>query len=101
MLAIDPQITASELLRVFHHDEPYLFLGAAFTTVAILGAAFSVVRRKVDSLSIYFSLFAFLYGQRLWIQSGTLEALIPHFRTLRTPALRRRLPGPHPGISIF
>jgi sigma-B regulation protein RsbU (phosphoserine phosphatase) len=87
MPAVDPQITASELLRVFHHDEPYLFLGAAFTTVAILGAAFSVVRRKVDSLSIYFSLFAFLYGQRLWIQSGTLEALIPHsevFERLRS-----------------
>lgn len=87
MSAIDPQITASELLRVFHHDEPYLFLGAAFTTVAILGAAFSVVRRKVDSLAIYFALFAFLYGQRLWIQSGTLEVLVPHselFERLRS-----------------
>jgi phosphoserine phosphatase RsbU/P len=87
MSAVDPQITASELLRVFHRDEPYLFLGAAFTTVAILGAAFSVVRRKVDSLAIYFALFAFLYGQRLWIQSGTLEVLVPHselFERLRT-----------------
>jgi sigma-B regulation protein RsbU (phosphoserine phosphatase) len=87
MPAVDPQITASELLRIFHRDEPYLFLGAAFTTVAILGAAFSVVRRKVDSLSIYFALFAFLYGQRLWIQSGTLEILVPHselFERLRS-----------------
>ncbi len=87
MSAVDPQITASELLRVFHRDEPYLFLGAAFTTVAILGAAFSVVRRKVDSLAIYFALFAFLYGQRLWIQSGTLEVLVPHsefFERLRS-----------------
>src|ERR1700693_1956353 len=87
MSPIAPQITASELLRVFHRDEPYLFLGAAFTTVAILGAAFSVVRRKVDSLSICFALFAFLYGQRLWIQSGTLEVLVPHselFERLRS-----------------
>jgi len=87
MLAVDPQLTASELLHVFHHDEPYLFLGAAFTTVGILAAAFSVLRRKVDSLSIYFALFAFLYGQRLWIQSGTLEVLVPHselFERLRS-----------------
>ena len=78
MLAVDPQITASELLRIFHRDEPYLFLGAAFTTVAILAAAFSVLRRKVDSLAVYFALFAFLYGQRLWVQAGLLEALVPH-----------------------
>ena len=77
MSAVDPQITASELLRVFHHDEPYLFLGAAFTTVAILAAAFAFLRRKVDSLAIYFALFAFLYGQRLWVQAGVLETLIP------------------------
>jgi sigma-B regulation protein RsbU (phosphoserine phosphatase) len=87
MPAVDPQITASELLRIFHRDEPYLFLGAAFTTVAILAAAFSFLRRKVDSLSIYFALFAFLYGQRLWIQAGLLGVLVPHsalFERLRS-----------------
>ncbi len=77
MPAVDPQITASELLRVFHRDEPYLFLGSAFTTVAILAAALSFLRRKVDSLAIYFALFAFLYGQRLWIQAGVLGVLVP------------------------
>jgi len=41
MSVVDPQITASELLRIFYRDEPYLFMGAAFTTVAILAAAFS------------------------------------------------------------
>jgi hypothetical protein len=71
MPAVDPQVTASNLLRVFHHDEPYLFLGAAFTTVAILAAAFAFLRRKVDSLAIYFA------GQRLWVQAGLLETLIP------------------------
>ena len=87
MPAVDPQITASELLRIFHRDEPYLFLGAAFTTVTILAAAFSFLRRKVDSLSIYFALFAFLYGQRLWIQAGLLGVLVPHsalFERLRS-----------------
>jgi phosphoserine phosphatase RsbU/P len=78
MSAVDPQITASELLRIFHRDEPYLFLGATFTTVAILAAAFSFLRRKVDSVAIYFALFAFLYGQRLWVQAGLLGVLVPH-----------------------
>lgn len=74
MCVVDPQVSAGELLRIFHRDEPYLFLGAAFTTVAILAAAFSLLRRKVDSLSIYFALFAFLYGQRLWVQAGFWES---------------------------
>jgi sigma-B regulation protein RsbU (phosphoserine phosphatase) len=77
MPVVDPHITATDLLRVFHRDEPYLFLGAAFTTVAIVAAAFSFLRRKVDSLTIYFALFAFLYGQRLWVQAGVLEVLVP------------------------
>lgn len=87
MLALDPQITAGELLRIFYRDEPYLFLGAAFNTVAILAAAFSFLRRKIDSLTIYFALFALLYGQRLWIQAGLLDVLVPHsalFERLRS-----------------
>ena len=41
----------------------------------------------MDSLSIYFALFAFLYGQRLWIQAGLLGVLVPHsalFERLRS-----------------
>ena len=101
MPAVDPQITASELLRIFHRHEPYLFLGAAFTTVAILAAAFSFLRGKVDSLSIYFALFAFLYGQRLWIQAGLLGVLVPHSVLFRTTALWHRLSGPHLGVFYF
>lgn len=77
MFAPDPQITASEVLRVFHRDEPYLFLGSAFTTTGILAAAFSFLRRKIDPLLIYFALFSFLYGQRLLIQADLLALLIP------------------------
>ena len=78
MYALDPQLTAGEVLRIFHQDEPYLFLGAAFTTTGILAAAFSVLRRKFDPLLIYFALFAILYGQRLWIEAGLLNLLVPH-----------------------
>ena len=50
MVLIDTQLTASEVLRTFHRDEPFLFLGAAFTTVGILSAAFCVLRRRFDAL---------------------------------------------------
>src|SRR4029077_17989400 len=72
-----PKDNAENGPRVSNPAEPYLFLGAAFTTVAILAAAFAFLRRKVDSLAIYFALFAFLYGQRLWVQAGLLGTLIP------------------------
>jgi len=50
LYASDPQLTASEVLRVFHRDEPYLFLGIAFITTGILAAAFALLRRKADPL---------------------------------------------------
>jgi sigma-B regulation protein RsbU (phosphoserine phosphatase) len=78
LYASDPQLTASEVLRVFHGDEPYLFLGIALITTGILAAAFALLRRKVDPLLIYFALFAFFYGQRLLLQLGLLSMLIPH-----------------------
>jgi hypothetical protein len=46
MLAFDAQLTANEVLRAFHHDEPFLFLGAAFNTVTIILIGLCVNRRK-------------------------------------------------------
>ncbi len=78
MVDVDPQLSASEVLRVFHHDELNLFLGAAFVTVGLVAAGFCAVRRKADALLLWFALFAVLYGNRLWLQSGLLELIIPH-----------------------
>src|SRR5260221_10864874 len=50
-----------------------LFLGAAFTTVALIAGSLSLVRRKRDPLLLYFALFAALYGIRLWIQSDLVK----------------------------
>src|SRR5580700_3529332 len=72
MCLIDAPLTANEVLRLFHRDEPFLFLGAAFTTVALLCAAFSVLRRKFDPLLLWLAAFAFLYGQRLWLETNLL-----------------------------
>ena len=51
-------MSASEVLNAFHRDAPYLFLGAAFAAVGIVSAAFAILRRKLDSLLIFFALFA-------------------------------------------
>jgi phosphoserine phosphatase RsbU/P len=86
MLNADPQLTASEVLRVFHHDEPDLFLGAAFQTVGLVAAGFCVVRRRADALLLWFALFAVLYGTRMWLRSSLLGMIVPDtelFRNLR------------------
>jgi phosphoserine phosphatase RsbU/P len=72
MLPADGQLSAREVLRVFHHDEPYLFLGSAFTTVGIVAEGLCLLRRKFDALLVSLGVFAILYGQRLWIDTGLL-----------------------------
>jgi sigma-B regulation protein RsbU (phosphoserine phosphatase) len=82
-----PQITSEQVLRTFHYDAPYLFLGAAFVTVGLIAGAFAAIRRKLDPLLTYFCFFAVLYGMRLWIQAGLLQltvqgsAFYPRLRT--------------------
>ncbi len=72
MILTDTQYTAGQVLRIFHRDEPFLFLGAAFTTVGLVCAALSVLRRRFDALLVWMALFAFLYGQRLWFDTEIL-----------------------------
>lgn len=84
MILVDAQLTASEVLRTFHHDEPYLFLGAAFTTVGIVAGAFCVLRRRFDALLVWMAVFAALYGQRAWLQSDLLRLLLPDKSLLAT-----------------
>ncbi len=77
MLPADPQLTASQVLRTFHHDEFYLFLGAAFTALGLVSIAFAFLSRKFDAMLFWLALFAILYGQRLWLQSGLLALMVP------------------------
>jgi sigma-B regulation protein RsbU (phosphoserine phosphatase) len=69
-------MSAGEVLSAFHRDAPYLFLGAAFFAVGLVSAAFAAIRRKHDTLLIYFALFAAFYGLRLWIQTNLLGMTI-------------------------
>ncbi len=69
---MDTQFTGAEVLRAFHHDEPSLFLGAAFIAVGIISSAFCLLRRRFDALLVWLALFAGVYGVRLWLQSSIL-----------------------------
>jgi phosphoserine phosphatase RsbU/P len=78
MGTIDPRYTASQILRAIHHDQLYLFLGAAFVTVGIVAAAFSLLRRRLDPLLLWLALFAVLYGGRLWLVTDMVRLELPH-----------------------
>jgi len=78
MVLIDTQLTASQVLRALHKDEPFLFLGAAFTTVGLVSIVFCTMRRRLDALLIWLGIFAFLYGQRMWFESDLLRLTLPN-----------------------
>jgi sigma-B regulation protein RsbU (phosphoserine phosphatase) len=77
MFVFDAQLTAGQVLRAFHHDEPFLFLGSAFNTVAIILIGLCIIRRKADGMLLSLAWFAHLYGLRLWINSDLLRLSIP------------------------
>jgi sigma-B regulation protein RsbU (phosphoserine phosphatase) len=101
MDAGNPQLTAAQVLRTFHHDELYLFLGAAFTTLGLLSAAFSFLRRKFDAMLLWLALFAILYGQRLWLQSNLLTLMVPPSRFFDTLKESSNYLVPIPGVFYF
>jgi phosphoserine phosphatase RsbU/P len=87
MYVSDQPLTASQVLQVFRHDGPYLFLGAAFTSLGLASAAFAFLGRKFNAMLLWLALFAILYGQRLWLQLDTFTLLVPgspFFDRLRT-----------------
>jgi sigma-B regulation protein RsbU (phosphoserine phosphatase) len=76
MFLVETQLSASEVLQIFHHDEAALFLGSAFTTVGIVTGAFCLLRRRFDALLVWLGVFAFLYGQRMWFDTGLLHVTL-------------------------
>jgi sigma-B regulation protein RsbU (phosphoserine phosphatase) len=96
MHAGDPQLTASQVLRIFHHDGLFLFLGAAFTTFGLISVGFAFLGRKFDSMLLWLGLFAILYGQRMWLDLSLFRLMIPpslFFDHLRA-AIRYLVPIP-------
>ena len=76
MLMIDTQLTASEVLRAFHHDEPKPILGSAFNT-SRHRYRICMIRRRLDPLLVWLAIFAHLYGARLWLDSDILGSAVP------------------------
>jgi phosphoserine phosphatase RsbU/P len=101
MLALETQLTASQVLRALHHDEPFLFLGAAFSTVGLVSFAFCAMRRRFDALLIWMAIFAFFYGQRLWFQSDLLSITLPHNEFLYRMRWAINFLIPIPGFFFF
>jgi sigma-B regulation protein RsbU (phosphoserine phosphatase) len=82
-------LTADEVLHVFHQSEIFLLLGVAFATVGIVSAAISFFGRRFDPLLFWLAIFAFVYGNRLWLQTPLMGMMVPgsvFFRTLRASA---------------
>jgi phosphoserine phosphatase RsbU/P len=71
-------MSAADVLGTFRREAPYLFLGAAFVTVGLVAAIFAILRRRQNSLLIFFALFAGIYGLRLWISSPLLVMTLPY-----------------------
>ncbi len=76
MVLIEEQLSATGLLRIFHQDAPYLFMGSAFITVGIMTEAFCLLRRRFDALLVWLGVFAILYGLRMWFDTGMLHLAI-------------------------
>jgi len=86
VLVLEAQLTAGEVLRAFHHDQPKLILGAAIATVAVIALGICAIRRRFDPLLVWLAVFAFLYGVRLWIDTDIANFTNPQsgfFRHLR------------------
>jgi sigma-B regulation protein RsbU (phosphoserine phosphatase) len=101
MHAGDPQLTASQVLRTFHHDELYLFLGASFTALGLVSVAFAFLSRKFDAMLFWLALFAILYGQRLWLQMELLTMMVPPSAFFEKLKISSNYLVPIPGFFYF
>jgi phosphoserine phosphatase RsbU/P len=84
MILVEPQLAKSDFLQIFNQRQVFLLLGAAITTIGVLAAGLSVLRRRLDPLLLWFAAFAILYGVHMIVEYQPLWAL-----DVRAPALSR------------
>ena len=84
MIVPDPQFARSVFLRVFNQSQVFLLVGAAITTVGLLAGGFSLLRRRLDPLLLWFAAFAGLYGVHMVVEYQPLWSL-----GVQAPALSR------------
>jgi sigma-B regulation protein RsbU (phosphoserine phosphatase) len=100
-LILDAPLTANEVLHAFHRDEPYLILGSAFTTVAVISICYCVMRRRFDPLLVWMAIFAHFYGQRLWMNASLLRLTIPDSEFFRRLTAATDYLVPIPAFLFF
>lgn len=61
----DPQLAKNQVLAYFGQIEAYLLLGASILTCGVLTSLFMLLRRRIDRLLLWFSVFAGFYGLHL------------------------------------
>jgi sigma-B regulation protein RsbU (phosphoserine phosphatase) len=86
MNASDIQLSANQVLSIFHGDALYLFFGAVLITFGLIAGVFAFWGRKFDAMLMWLALFAILYGLRLWLQLEFVGFLLP--RTVFVERLR-------------
>ncbi len=101
MTAPDPQFSRSFFLDVFNQSQIFLLLGAAIITVGLLAAAFSLLRRRIDSLLLWFAAFAGLYGAHLVLEYQPLWSLGVQAPVLSRIGLAIGLLSPIPAFFFF
>ncbi len=84
MIEPDPHFARSVILRIFNQSQLFLLVGAAITTVGLIAAGFSLLRRRLDPLLLWFAVFAGLYGVHMVLEYQPLFNL-----GVRAPALSR------------
>ncbi len=101
MTAADPQFSRSFFLGVFNQSQVFLLLGASITTVGLLAAAFSLLRRRIDALLLWFAAFALLYGAHLLLEYQPLWSLGVQSPVLSRIGLATGLLSPIPAFFFF
>ncbi len=101
MCLSEAQLTVNAVLHAFHRDEPYLFLGAAFSTVGLVCICLCVIRRRFDPLLVWLAIFAHLYGQRLWLTAEILRLTVPDTEFFRRLLAASDYLVPVPAFMFF
>jgi phosphoserine phosphatase RsbU/P len=101
MLSVQAQYTAEQVLHAFRHDEVYLFLGSAFTTVGIVSVAYCFLRRRIEPLLVWLAVFAALYGVRLWLQTDLMRLELAGNEILNRIAAALNFLIPIPGFAFL
>lgn len=68
MVSPEPRPSVLEFLQVFDQTQLFLLAGAAITTVGLIAAGFSLLRRRLDHLLLWLAAFAVLYGVHMVIE---------------------------------